>query len=188
MEDRRIQKSKAAIQNSFFELLREKSLNKITVAEICRAANIGRGTFYLHYMDVYDLYDKLENELYSGLYRLFEDAFPTTDRDNGRRLAEGLTVYIEQHREVFLLMLRADNSRSLQKLKRIFNDMVLQENRRLHPVGDLQYDAVEAVFVVSGMVGVLEQWLADGMTIPRVQIADMLDRILSKVNAPSVQI
>ena len=93
MEDRRIQKSKDAIQNSFFELLKEKSLNKITVAEICRMANVGRGTFYLHYMDVYDLYDKIESELYAGLYQLFEDAFPSTDTENSRKLSEGLPSF-----------------------------------------------------------------------------------------------
>ncbi len=185
MEDRRVQKSRAAILGAFFELLGEKGLNKITVAELCRRANVGRGTFYLHYTDVYDLYDKVEGELYAGLYQLFEDAFPSTDRQNSKRLAEGLTGYIEQHKETFLLLTRAGDGRSLQRLKAAFNEKVLLESRKLNPAGNLEYDAVEAVFVVCGMVGVLEQWLADGMRIPRSQIAAMLDRILCKVNAPA---
>ena len=182
MIDRRVQKSEDAIQNSFFELLKEKNLNKITVAEICRRANIGRGTFYLHYIDVYDLYDKIESELYAGLLHLFEDAFPTTNKENSRKLSEDLTIYIEQNKELFLLLIRADNNHSLQKLKSIFNENVLLENRRLHTDGNLQYDAVESIFVVSGMVGVLEQWLADGMKIPRPEIATMLNQILCKIN------
>lgn len=145
-------------------------------------ANLGRGTFYLHYMDVYDLYDKIESELYSGLYQLFEDAFPSTDGENSRKLSEGLTSYIEQNKELFLLLIRADNSHSLQKLKSIFNEKVLLENRKLNPAGNLEYDTVEAIFVVSGMVGVLEQWLADGMKISRSEIAAMLNRILCKIN------
>ena len=182
MIDRRVQKSEDAIQNSFLELLREKNLNKITVAEICRRANIGRGTFYLHYIDVYDLYDKIESKLYAGLLQLFEDAFPTTDKENSRKLSEGLTMYIEQNKELFLLLIRADNNHSLQKLKSIFNENVLLENRRLHTDGNLEYDAVESIFVVSGMVGVLEQWLTDGMKIPRPEIATMLNQILCKIN------
>ena len=136
-------------------------------------------------MDVYDLYDKIESELYAGLYQLFEDAFPSTDRENSRMLSEGLTSYIEQHKELFLFLIRADNSHSLQKLKAIFNEKVLLENRRLNPTGNLEYDMVEAIFVVSSMVGVLEQWLADGMKIPRCDIAAMLGRILCKVNIPA---
>ncbi len=182
MEDRRILKTKEAIQRSFFMLLQEKPLNKIAVAEICRIANIGRGTFYLHYLDVYDLYDKVEGDLYAGLYELFEGAFPTTDHENSRKLAEGLTSYIEQRKEIFLLLIRNGDSHSLQKLKRTFNEKVLAENRRIHPDENLQYDAVEAIFVVSGMVGVMEEWLVDGMTLPRTEIAAMLDRILCKIN------
>ena len=182
MEDRRISKTKTAIQRSFFMLLREKPLNRITVAEICRMANIGRGTFYLHYLDVYDLYDKIEDDLYAGLYALFEDAFPSTNHENSKKLTEGLTSYIEQRREHFLLLIRSGSSHSLQKLKHAFNEKVLAENRLIHPDENLQYDAMEAIFVVSGMIGVMEEWLASGMTLPRTEVAAMLDRILCKIN------
>ena len=64
----------------------------------------------------------------------------------------------------------------------IFNENVLLENRRLHTDGNLEYNAVESIFLVSGMVGVLEQWLADGMKIPRPKIATMLNQILCKIN------
>ncbi len=183
MEDRRVQKSRDAIRRSFLGLLAEKGLGKVTVAEICRRANVGRGTFYLHYLDVYDLYDKIEAELFAGLLQLFGDAFPSTDAENGRRLAEGLTSYIERHGEAFLLLARAEGGRSLQRLKARFTESVVTETRRLNPEGGRGYDEVEAVFVVCGMVGVLEQWLAEGMTIPRADLAAMLGRILCKVNA-----
>lgn len=58
-----------------------------------------------------------------------------------------------------------------------------RETRRLNPEGSEAYDEVEAVFVVCGMVGVLEQWLSAGMQTPRADLAFMLARILRKVNA-----
>ena len=183
MEDRRIQKSKNAIRQSFLGLLQEKSLNQITVSEICRIANIGRGTFYLHYTDIYDLYDQIENHLYEGLYQLFESCYPTTDVENSRRLTEGLTTYVALHKDIFLLLVRSDNGHSLQKLRTAFHEKALLENRRLHPAGNIEYDAVEAVFAVSGIVGVLEEWLNGGMQIPKDTIAEMLNHILGKINA-----
>lgn len=45
MNDRRTTKSKDAIRTCFLSLLKEKKLNKITVAEICRMADIGRAPF-----------------------------------------------------------------------------------------------------------------------------------------------
>ena len=182
MEDRRIQKSKEAIQKSFLALLQEKNLKKITVAEICRMANIGRGTFYLHYMDVYDLYEQIEGELYAGLLRLYSSAFPTTHQENSKLLSDGLTLYIEEHKALFLLLVRADNDHAMQKLKSLFNEQVLQESRKVNPDGNPAYDTMEAIFVVAGVVGVLEQWLTDGMQIPRGEVAAMLNRILCKIN------
>lgn len=61
-EDRRTRYTKQVIREAFFELLREKGFDKISVADICRIAEINRGTFYLHYVDKYDLLDAVIDE------------------------------------------------------------------------------------------------------------------------------
>ena len=48
MEDRRSIKTKRAIKEAFLKLLHEKEINKITVSDLSRRADLGRGTFYLH--------------------------------------------------------------------------------------------------------------------------------------------
>lgn len=55
-EDLRIRKTRAAIHEAFLLLLQKKKLEKISVKELCETAMIGKGTFYLHYTDIYDLY------------------------------------------------------------------------------------------------------------------------------------
>ena len=182
MEDRRIQKSKDAIQNCFLKLLTEKSVNRITVAEICRMANIGRGTFYLHYADVYALFNETEDRLYNGLYQMFENCFPTTNSENSRKLAKELVGYVEANREMFLLLTRMDNCHSLQKLRTVFREKVILENQCVYPDGNITYDTIEAIFVVSGIFGVMEEWLNDEMTAPKEYVAESINRILCKIN------
>lgn len=53
--DRRVRKTRKAIQDAYFRLLSEKKSEKITVAEITREADIDRKTFYLHYDSVQDV-------------------------------------------------------------------------------------------------------------------------------------
>lgn len=60
--DLRVIKTKRAINNALIDLLRKKSINKITVAELSQKAEINKGTFYLHYVDIYDLYQKALQE------------------------------------------------------------------------------------------------------------------------------
>lgn len=48
-------RSRYLIKQAFAQLTNEKDLQKITVTDIVERANISRGTFYAHYLDVYDL-------------------------------------------------------------------------------------------------------------------------------------
>lgn len=75
--DLRIQRTKAAIKSAFLELRSKKSIEKITITELSKLANINKATFYLHYSDIYDLSDEIEDKLLDeiiadGLDRFFE--------------------------------------------------------------------------------------------------------------------
>lgn len=60
--DLRILKTRNAIINAFITLRAKKALDKITVKELADLAMINKATFYLHYKDIYDLSDTLEND------------------------------------------------------------------------------------------------------------------------------
>ncbi len=60
--DLRVIKTKRAINAALVDLLQKKSIDKISVAELARNAEINKGTFYLHYTDIYDLYQNALNE------------------------------------------------------------------------------------------------------------------------------
>ncbi|MDO5410724.1 MAG: TetR/AcrR family transcriptional regulator [Lachnospiraceae bacterium] len=62
-EDRRVIYTKSSIKEAFLKLLKKNSFPKITVTELCRLAEINRGTFYLHYYDMNDVLDDLLNEM-----------------------------------------------------------------------------------------------------------------------------
>lgn len=61
--DKRIKKTKQSIKNAFMELRTKKSIEKITVKELCELADINKSTFYSHYEDINALSDALEYEM-----------------------------------------------------------------------------------------------------------------------------
>lgn len=77
--DIRVRRTKKAIYRAFSDLLTEKEFDRITITEIARRAEINKGTFYLHYKDIYDLYNSyLEDSIRKFLdgidfYELFFD-------------------------------------------------------------------------------------------------------------------
>lgn len=57
MAQQRQTQSKTKIYQALVTLLKKDSFDKISVADITRLAGINRGTFYLHYLDKFDLID-----------------------------------------------------------------------------------------------------------------------------------
>mgnify|MGYP001940840092 FL=1 len=71
-EDRRIRRTKSAIKEAFIDLLNEKEIEKITIQDITKRADINRGTFYLHFEDKYLLLDEMENECIAEISNVTE--------------------------------------------------------------------------------------------------------------------
>lgn len=67
-------RSRRLIRQAFTELLREKALDKITVADIVRRADINRGTFYAHYSDVRAVIGQIEDEIIEKMLEIADDA------------------------------------------------------------------------------------------------------------------
>lgn len=76
--DLRIVKTKANIKREFMALLQKKSVDKITVTELAQRALINKGTFYLHYQDIYILYEEVIHDAVSDFCNsidFYEDFF-----------------------------------------------------------------------------------------------------------------
>lgn len=63
MEDKRIQKSKQKLKETFIQMLQSKTFDQITVTDLCEKAKMSRITFYAHYDDKYDLLEALMQDL-----------------------------------------------------------------------------------------------------------------------------
>ena len=59
------------IVRCYLTLMRKKKWDKITVIEICRYAEITRGTFYQYFSDIYDLLEQLETAMLEELSRQY---------------------------------------------------------------------------------------------------------------------
>mgnify|MGYP003297523651 CR=1 FL=1 len=67
--DRRIIKTKESLKNAFFTLKKEKTIEKISVKELCELADINKSTFYIHYTDIHDLSRQLCREAVREIIR-----------------------------------------------------------------------------------------------------------------------
>lgn len=91
--DRRIQRTLAAIDAAFANLLRTTDYRKITVSAIAREANINRKTFYLHYSSVDDVLRRVVGQI---VERVVEEAEQSSAATNPEELLPDLTLKLLQ--------------------------------------------------------------------------------------------
>ncbi|MEL3959882.1 TetR/AcrR family transcriptional regulator [Lysinibacillus endophyticus] len=68
-------KTKEALQQALINLLEIKPLESISIAELCREAKVNRGTFYLHYGQIEDLFEEYFREIMRDLARSYQEPY-----------------------------------------------------------------------------------------------------------------
>ncbi|KOY80283.1 TetR/AcrR family transcriptional regulator C-terminal domain-containing protein [Lysinibacillus macroides] len=153
--DRRILKSQQAIQAAFLAMLVHEGFDEITVKSISEKANIGRKTFYLHYVDKYDLLDKIVD---NHLKRLRE----ICDHKKDKGFIEGTIIwfaYFQQHKLFFASLFRSESTLSFRKKLLTFImgeiDKKLDSNTSINQTIDRH---IILKFLGTAVMGVLESY------------------------------
>ncbi|WP_068672107.1 TetR/AcrR family transcriptional regulator [Oceanobacillus sp. Castelsardo] len=78
-KDLRIIKTQESLRHALLTLLKSKPLETITIAELCRLANINRGTFYLHYRDVHGVFKHYLEVIIEDFRQSYEEPYYKTN-------------------------------------------------------------------------------------------------------------
>lgn len=69
--DKRSRKSRQAIKDAFKEMVLTQEMSHIVIKELAEKADVNRKTFYLHYTDVYNVLEDVEDELLEDIKSIF---------------------------------------------------------------------------------------------------------------------
>ena len=172
-------------------LMAQKSMDKITIAELTNLCNIRRQSFYYHFEDIYDLLRwMIENEAISLLKQ----------QEGALLWKEGLLQlfrYLEENRTVCLCALK---SVGRDHLRRFFEADIyaiihrtieqLTENIGVHNNLDSFVD-VEMLthFYVVALAGMIESWLLGEIDRTPEQLIQFVDIILNdQINGAAARV
>ncbi len=150
--DRRKKYTQQVIQETLVELLKDRHLSDITVKEICEQADINRSTFYRNYLDIYDLFEKVEQEL-------SEQAFHNEDLFKSRnRLLEVIYDHQDFYSEFFHVGLES------HQLKQMMKELKSQTASILKKQGTYREETFETEYQYNyyGVLGVVKKWVENG--------------------------
>ena len=67
MYEKKIRKTEKKIETSLLQLMKEQTFEAISIRQLIDLAEVNRSTFYRHYLDKYDLLEKIEDRLLGDL-------------------------------------------------------------------------------------------------------------------------
>ncbi|MGM9950075.1 MAG: TetR/AcrR family transcriptional regulator [Lysinibacillus sp.] len=188
-QDRRIIRTKREIKEAFISLLEEKSFDSITVRDLTERANINRGTFYLHYLDKFDLLEKCEEEVFSNILSIF-NAAAVIDILQGQDMASRLPFftkvfeYLQEEAAFMKVILGPNGDPSFQEKVR----QVFIKNIHDNILSEFDMASIEApidlftTYISSAHLGVIQYWLNSGMKQSPKELTALLFNIL--MNGP----
>ena len=179
--DHRTRVTRMLIRRAFAELMRRKPIQDITIKELCGQAGINRGTFYLHYKDIYDLVDQIEKELFDEFERILSNYTISDLGTRPHKIFSDVCSFLYANREICAALL-GDNGdiNFLLNLREFLRQKCLHDIIETYHIDRIpDYEYVYAYFE-SGTVGVLRYWLdhpEDGKTPD--EIASMIESIFT---------
>ena len=178
--DRRVLKTKRAIQTAFAKLLSEKNVNDITVSDIAATADINRKTFYNYYAGVYEVVDEIENDV----VRRFDEALTDIDLKNNATspymVFEKLTGVINTDIAFFGCLLNLDYNFGL--LIKLVDLLKTKTRGVLEPILDIPSERMDLMleFMVNGFVAVYRSWLNSDRSRPIEAISADINELCFK--------
>lgn len=179
--DRRVRKTRRQLKECLTRLLKEKKIQDITVRELAEMADINRGTFYLHYKDVFDLMDQIKNELIEEVESvLTHHPVPELVARPSLALSELFPLVQENAEIVSILIGENGDLNFVNRLKRIVSDKCLKGWLDLKCSSDPDTLAAFSAFIVSGCVGTVQYWIESGMKESTEQMAILTEDFILK--------
>lgn len=160
-------------------LLKEKKIQEITVREITEMADLNRGTFYLHYKDVFDLLEKVELELLDELDGTLQKYQASDLHQKLSLIFTDLFVCVQENAEMVQILLGENGDLNfVNQVKERVREKCLKDWFELFNSQDSQlFDAFNA-FVVSGCLGLVTYWLQNGMKESPKELAQIAEQIM----------
>jgi AcrR family transcriptional regulator len=191
-EDRRIQRTRQALQQAFVEVVREKgetltSLRQLekcfeatSIQEITERANVNRGTFYLHFTDKYMLADAVIRERFRQELVSILPPEPRGERRTLRPLIQAVlnifeNKYRHQHQPSLVLAPMAERAVQEELTEQVLT--WLKEDRGTERQRPEILEIISRV-ISSAIFGTAIQWSQEEMVMSSEQTADIISQVV----------
>ena len=156
-------------------MTKEKKLNEITVKELCARADINKSTFYLHYRDVFDLADSIQNILIEDVCAIINE-YPYNEMINKApeiwtRIAK---AHFKDFKDLGAVMRRPGMLSLVQEFERAVIDTIMDkfvDAGMKRGSEEYFHHHLYVTFIINGYMGVLREFEVSEMESAMVEVS-----------------
>lgn len=175
-ENQRVALTKRLLQEGLLRLLKEKSIYKINVTELCQESGINRATFYKHYQTPFDVLTDMGDSMAQEFMASQDLEAFRENPDHGAFLTD-MCRYLFQHAEKMKVLIQYNMD---DEISNLFN--AIPQSRAL--LEDCLKDNFEksevplvSTFIYSGSYHLIRRWIMEGIPKSPEEIAEILFRL-----------
>ena len=155
--DRRVRKTKAQLRAGLARLMQKKSIKEITVKELVDEVDINRSTFYLHYSDIYQMLESVENELMDEITHVIEEySLDSVENGNSYPLIERIFTILDNNKDICTALMGSNGDMVfLSRIEKMVAETVLRQLSGKFAADNRDVEYAYA-FCLNGCVGMIK--------------------------------
>jgi len=160
--DRRKKYTRKVLKESMIMLLKEKQISEVTVKELCELADVNRSTFYSHYLDLYDLLNKMEEEVLDDMKAyLYQHNFQKDEESI--QMTKKILEYVVANKEIAQILLHENADPNFRKRVMTIAQKYLMDSWGLADKLDEDFSHYLSIFIIGGCLQMIRKWLDDDL-------------------------
>lgn len=176
--NRRVHYTQTALKAALLKLLENHPLELITITQLCREADINRGTFYQHYKSIDDLFHTLEDEMVFEI----QQAILAEDPKNFDHWLPILIKVLANYRTLAIRLIRnGENGQLLMMIFSTLHDMAISGLQQTMLENDSRRLEYFLDFFTMGTAGILAKWLEEDSDMSPEEMTAILLKIYNRI-------
>ncbi len=172
-ENQRIALTKKLLQEGLLRLLDQKTLDRISVTELCRESGINRATFYNHYNSPLDLLNSIEDKIAQELKVIIGN---TATPEEAILNLEAMCTYFYNNARTLLTLHKCNGDSKITHALYNLNYNFQLPRLNMKHASNVRLEGVHliSVFFYTGCYNLLLEWQEKEIPATPKEIADLM--------------
>lgn len=172
--NQRVIVTKRMLREGLLRLLDGKSLEKISITELCREAGVNRTTFYRYYEFPKDILLEMQSEFFEESFDHFQH--PLTSADIERFFGR-----LSEHASLVKLFFRYNSDTDwVQIFERIYHSIPAKNVARAFHNLDENSAKLLSAYLAGGTLFLVRQWIMGDVPMTANEVAALVPKVLNQ--------